>query len=432
MAETKHFNVEAEKELLARIMLDNKIITTLYDDLKPEDFIDQKHQAIYSVMLSLMKSGKVISPVSLSDYLKEPGILVSSLLEIQGMAAATSDYETYAGIIKEHSNKRKLLSLLRHTAKDLEEQEYKDVITNLSTNLYKASESHYKEDVQTDEEVMGKALDFIEKAIESNGESVGMKTNLRSLDKALKGFHKGDLMLIAARPSMGKTMFMLTLAEKLSLQNNVCLFELEMSSEKLSLRRLAAMANIPLNKLYAPQDLREIEMQILMRNINLLESRNRIFTDTTTNISLPHLRNKIQYLKATKGLDVVFIDHIGLMKQNSKLSSRNEGIGEITQGLKAIAKDFNICVIALSQLSRAVESRVDKRPMLSDLRDSGSLEQDADQVIFLYRDLYYNGDRDSSPPDNEPIEVIIAKNRDGAAGSFTLKARLAYQSISDY
>lgn len=431
MAENqKYFNIAAEKELLSRIFREPNLILSLSDNLYPTDFYDSSNQVIYSAMISTMREGKAISPVSLSEKLRD--IPISFLVEISGLAAATSDYTTYRDIVKEHSNKRRLLKLLRTAAKDLDNKSHEEVLLQLNASLYKSRQQHIKLDIQSDAEIMEETLDSIEVAIKTNNESNGMRVGIRSIDTALKGFKKEDLILIAARPSMGKTLLMLTLAEKLAIKYKIAIFSLEMSTTSLSYRRLAAMSTIPMNRIYDPRSLSDAEMKVLMDNISYIANKDRMIIDATPRISIEQLRVKIQYIKSSRGLDAIMIDHIGLMSLSKGTTDRNNGIGEITGQLKAIAKEFDIAVICLSQLNRSVESRADKRPMLSDLRDSGSLEQDSDVVLMLYRDGYYSRDKDDDIPDSEPLEIIVAKQRNGPVGTFTLKARLAYQSLTDY
>lgn len=431
MAENqKYFNIAAEKELLSRIFREPNLILSLSDNLYPTDFYDSSNQVIYSAMISTMREGKAISPVSLSEKLRD--IPISFLVEISGLAAATSDYTTYRDIVKEHSNKRRLLKLLRTAAKDLDNKSHEEVLLQLNASLYKSRQQHIKLDIQSDAEIMEETLDSIEVAIKTNNESNGMRVGIRSIDTALKGFKKEDLILIAARPSMGKTLLMLTLAEKLAIKYKIAIFSLEMSTTSLSYRRLAAMSTIPMNRIYDPRSLSDAEMKVLMDNISYIANKDRMIIDATPRISIEQLRVKIQYIKSSRGLDAIMIDHIGLMSLSKGTTDRNNGIGGITGQLKAIAKEFDIAVICLSQLNRSVESRADKRPMLSDLRDSGSLEQDSDVVLMLYRDGYYSRDKDDDIPDSEPLEIIVAKQRNGPVGTFTLKARLAYQSLTDY
>lgn len=424
-------STESEIEVLSRIMKENKLIHIATEELCSKDFFNIKNQLIFEKMILSSKVNQAISPVTIFEALKDVGISLSYLMEIEGAAASTKDLKSYIGIVKENSNKRKIANILEESITQLSKQSYEEVSQEIMSKLYQVNENRSNESFLDDTEVMGRALDFIEKAQKSNGESVGMKTGWKGLDAALKGFHKGDLVLIGGRPSMGKTILMLQVSRQLSEKYSIGIMELEMTHEKLALRRLAAESYIPLNRIYQAQDLNQSEFNILIDNINKFAARNRIFTDTTPRMSLDQIRKKLHYLKSTRNIDILFIDHIGLIRMDKKYSSRNEGIGEITSELKSLAKEFDICIVALSQLSRAVESRVDKRPMLADLRDSGSLEQDSDVVLFLYREGYYSSDKDNLP-DIEPLEVIIAKNRDGATGTIDMTVSLGKQRIGEF
>ena len=426
-----HVSTLSELEVLSRIFKDNKLIHKATEDISSKDFFNLKNQTIFEQMILHSKKDKAISPVTIFESLKGSEITLSYLMEIEGVAASTKDLKSYIDIVKENSNKRKMVSILENSLNQLSKQTYEDVSHEIMNNLYQASEKNSKGNFLDDTEVMGLALDFLEKAQKSNGESVGMRTGWKGLDKALKGFHKGDLVLIGGRPSMGKTILMLQLSRQLSDKYSVGIMELEMTHEKLALRRLAAESYIPLNRIYQAHELNQGEFDILIDNINKFASRNRIFTDTTPRMTLDQIRNKVRYLKSTKDIDILFVDHVGLIRMDKRYANRNDGIGEITSELKSLAKEFDICIVALSQLSRAVEARADKRPMLSDLRDSGSLEQDADVVIFLYRDGYYTSDKDSLP-DLEPLEIIIAKNRDGMTGTIDMTVSLSKQRIGEF
>ncbi|MBW8383530.1 MAG: hypothetical protein K0M69_13540, partial [Youngiibacter sp.] len=332
MTKQKYCNTEAEIELLSRIMMDNKILLQLHDELTPSDFYDPKNQAIYSAMMKLMQADKSISAISLHDILKVPDFPLSLFTEISGVAASTSDFSTYSQIVREHSKKRQLIQLLRNAAKDLETQPHEEVLLNLNTSLYKASGKHKKNDIITDAVLMEKTLNAIEKTIKGHSCS-SMKTGLIAIDKPLKNFNKGQLMIIAARPAMGKSALAANLAERWAIKNKVAMISLEMNAEQISYRRLAALSSIPLSKLYAPSEMTEAEIQVLMRNINLLETRNNIYTIDTPYMTLEQLRNKIIFLKETKGVDIVIIDHLQLMQLSKRATSRNDGLGEISAGL---------------------------------------------------------------------------------------------------
>jgi replicative DNA helicase len=226
---------------------------------------------------------------------------------------------------------------------------------------------------------------------------------------------------------MGKTVFSLNLADKLTSKYKVLFFELEMTDLKLGMRELAAKSYMPLNKLYEPHKLTEAEYDSIIKAVSRIEEKGNLTIDDKARASLDHIRNQVRYKKTSEGVDLVIVDHVGLIKMSKGFSNRNDWLGEVSSSLKAIAKEFDVCVIALSQLSREVEKRRDKRPELADLRESGNLEQDADCVMFLYREGYYK----KTNQDNEPLEVIIAKNRDGRTGKIPMAINLKKQLVTE-
>lgn len=425
---TNYTNNGAELEVLSRIMRDNKMIFKAIEDISPEDFFNTKNKLIFSGMKECSKNNQDISPITLFDSLKGSEISLPYLLEINNTAAATKDIQTYIDIVKENSRKRQYVSIFKNSVSKLSESTFDEVSHETMAKLYQVNEKSQTSTFIDSGQLMGKVLDFIEEGQKSNGESIGMKTGWKSIDMPLKGFHKGDIVLIGARPSMGKTAFALNLAEKLSEKYKILFFELEMTDVKLGLRRIAAKSYIPLNRLYEPNTLTDDEYRKMIQVASQIEQKGNMIIDTTPRISLDQLRSRIHFIKSTKGVDLVILDHVGLMKMDKGYSSRNEWLGDTVAGLKALAKEFDVCIVILSQLSRGVEARTDKRPMLSDLRDSGSLEQDADVVLFLYREGYYHKE---DSPGVEPLEVILAKNRDGMTGTINMTINLQKQLISE-
>lgn len=421
-------NNGAELEVLSRIMRDNKMIFKAIEDISPEDFFNTKNKLIFTSMKERSKNNQGISPITLFDSLKGSEITLPYLLEINNTAAATKDIQTYVDIVKENSRKRQYVSILRNSISKLSESTFDEISHETMAKLYQVNEKSQTSTFIDSGQLMGKVLDFIQEGQKSNGESIGMKTGWKSIDMPLKGFHKGDIVLIGARPSMGKTAFALNLAEKLSEKYKILFFELEMTDVKLGLRRIAAKSYIPLNRLYEPNTLTDDEYKKMIQVVSQIEQKGNMIIDTTPRISLDQLRSRIHFIKNTQGVDLIILDHVGLMKMDKGYSSRNEWLGDTVAGLKALAKEFDVCMVILSQLSRGVEARTDKRPMLSDLRDSGSLEQDADVVLFLYRDGYYNKE---NLPDIQPLEVILAKNRDGMTGTINMGISLQRQLISE-
>lgn len=423
----KDFSNIAESEVLGRIIRDPELIFKVSDRIKSEDFHGSKNKLLFEAMMACSKEGKPIEIGILMRFLEGTGIKISDLIEISHGVASSADISHYADILIETSKKRKLNRALAGAIKKLESESYSDVSQSITQELYKIDEHNKVSNFVDRAQLMEKVLDFIQEGINTKGENVGMKTGWNSLDVALTGFKKGDLVLIGARPSMGKTAFSLNLADKLTTKYKVLFFELEMTDLKLGLRELAAKSYTPLNKLYEPHKLTEVEYESIIKSVAKIEEKDNLMIDDKARATIDHIRNQVRYKKKSGGVDLVIIDHVGLIKMNKAYSSRNDWMGEVSSSLKAIAKEFNVCVIALSQLSRDVERRSNKRPELADLRDSGNLEQDADCVMFLYREGYYK----KTNQDNEPLEVIIAKNRDGRTGKIPMVINLKKQLVTE-
>jgi len=421
-------NIQAEIEILGRIIRNPKTIYMVNDHLRSEDFQNLKNQSIYESMKTCGKLGQPIEVGIIMNHLQKSGVTISDLVQMSGSVASTSDIKHYVDIVKESSKKRKLKGILAMALERADNDSYDDLSNQTIKNLYSVGEDTNIQTHVDRSQLMSKVLDFLEEGIKSGGNSVGMKSGWDAIDKPLKGFNPGDLTLLGARPSMGKTVFSLNLADRLSTNNKVLFFELEMQDYKLGLRELAARSNIPLNRLYEPHNLTDEEFSTVNATIAQITNKGNLVIDDSPRITLDYIRRKIHFLKETQGVDVVFIDHIGLIKMEKGFSSRNDWLGEVSGSLKAMAKEFNVAMIVLSQLSRGIDNRNDKRPILSDLRDSGNLEQDADCVIFLYRDGYYLKDE---KPEIESLEVIIAKNRDGMTGQVNMAISLGKQLVTE-
>lgn len=421
-------NQQAEIEILGRIIRDPQLIYKVSDQISSDDFNGQKNKLIFEAMKACSKVGKPIEPGILLGFLEGTEITLLQLMEISSGVASTSDIRHYSEIVLENSRKRRLSKKLQESITELGCGSYTDISQGILQEIYMIAEVNKLSNYVNRRELMEKVLDFIQEGIDTKGENVGMKTGWKSLDTALTGFKKGDMVIIGARPSMGKTAFALNLADKLSSKHKVLFFELEMTDLKLGLRELAAKSYTPLNKLYEPHTLTEAEHEAIIKAVSRIEEKGNLTIDDKARATLDHIRNQIRYKKISEGVDVVIVDHIGLIKMSKGFANRNDWMGEVSSSLKAIAKEFNVCVIALSQLSRGVESRTGNRPMLSDLRDSGNIEQDADAVLFLYRGGYYSK---TDIPDTEPLEIIIAKNRDGRTGPVNMAINLKKQLVTE-
>ena len=359
----------------------------------------------------------------MSERIRNKGLLdkiggVNYLTSTTRIIPTTSNVKTYADIVKEKSISRQLIS----AANDIINLGYdsstkvEDVLENAEKKIFDISQERTTNDFQPINQVLTETLSMLEKLYEEKSDVTGLTTGFRDLNKKINGLQRSDLLLIAARPAMGKTAFALNLVQNAALKGDasVAVFSLEMSKEQLVQRMVAAQSSVELKKIktgtLAANDWPRITdgMAVL--------SGAKIHIDDTPGIKISELRSKCRKLKIEKGLDLVLIDYLQLMEGEGHNESRQQEIAKISRSLKILAKELDCPVVALSQLSRAPEQRADHRPMLSDLRESGSIEQDADIVMFLYRDEYYN-------PDTERKnigEVIVAKNRHGETGTVEL------------
>ena len=416
-------SVEAEQSVLGSILLDKDAMISVSETLIPEDFYKEAHRVIYECMLKLYNNQSEIDLITLADELRDQGYLddiggIAYITSLSTIVPTTSNIKYYINIVKEKSISRQLIS----AANDIINLGYdsstkvEDVLENAEKKIFDISQERTTNDFQPINQVLTETLSMLEKLYEEKSDVTGLTTGFRDLNKKINGLQRSDLLLIAARPAMGKTAFALNLVQNAALKGDasVAVFSLEMSKEQLVQRMVAAQSSVELKKIktgtLAANDWPRITdgMAVL--------SGAKIHIDDTPGIKISELRSKCRKLKIEKGLDLVLIDYLQLMEGEGHNESRQQEIAKISRSLKILAKELDCPVVALSQLSRAPEQRADHRPMLSDLRESGSIEQDADIVMFLYRDDYYN-------PDTEKKnigEVIVAKNRHGETGTVEL------------
>lgn len=426
-------DIEAEMSLLGAIISKNDSILDVIDFIKPDDFYKDSHKIIYKAMVDMYNKSIGIDPITLGNALGTENLQViggatyiSNLITI---TPSSSNIKNYAKIVKEKSDRRKIIKscedALGQAFNNDNKTDTKEIINSLEEKLlYVGINSESR--ILTDSELMEKTLNMIQVNYQNGGDITGISTGYKGLDYVTNGLIKGDFIILAGRPSMGKTCLALNIANNVPKENNIALFELEMSAEKLGARRLAAKSLINATKLPRGK-LEPEEWTRVVNNSSLIAGKNNIFTDTTAGQTAQDIRAKCKKIKLKHGLDIVIIDHLTLITPVNLKESRVNQISEITRNLKNMAKDLNIAVICLSQLSRAPEQRSDHRPMLSDLRESGSIEQDADLVMFLYRDEYYNKDTDKKGI----LECIIAKQRDGRIGTIELSYQPEYQLITE-
>lgn len=416
-------NIEAEQNVLGILLLSKDSMDIAVEKLNTEDFYSPIHQHIYEGLLNLYNSQTAIDLITASEEMRRLGYLediggVTYLAGLTEKVVTTLNINYYIEIVKNKSILRKIIESSTSTL-DLAYEDKEDVITVMEyaeKGIFEITQDATQKGLVKINKVLSNSFQELQKKSENPESLTGVTTGFVDLDRKLSGLQKSDLILLAARPSMGKTALMVNIAMNAAIEAkaNVAIFSLEMSENQLVQRMMSSISHIDLQKIISG-NLEVDEWTKLLEGINVISDLN-IYIDDTAGISPIELKAKARRLKAQKGLDLIVIDYLQLMETGSKFENRTQQISEISRGLKAIAKELDVPVVALSQLSRAPELRSDKRPILSDLRESGAIEQDADVVLFLYRDDYYNPDSDKK----NIGEVIIAKHRNGPTGMVEL------------
>lgn len=420
-------SLEAEITLLANMLSDSESVDIVLETIHTsEEFYYMQNRLIFEAMLSLSERGSGINRVNLVDHLSTSGMLekaggVEHVLKISDSFISSSNTEDLIKVVHEKYLYRKLYEVAKKAedAALTANGDIKDVLSRTEEQILDIGENSSRGEPEIIKSILKSTSDELLTRYKLKGEISGVTTGFKDLDNMLSGFQKSDLILLAARPSMGKSAIMLNFALAASKAGKkVAIFSLEMSKEQLGMRIYSQSANVDLSSLLKG-DLSAEDWQKLNLATNMV-SKDKLFIDDTSGVTLMELRSKLRRLALKHdGLDLVLIDYLQLMEVGSKSENRTQEIGKISRGLKAIAKDMQIPVIALSQLSRAPELRSDHRPILSDLRESGAIEQDADVVMFLYRDEYYNKDSELKGTG----EIIIAKHRNGETGTVKLVYR---------
>ena len=420
---TPPYDEQAEASVLGAMLLDKSAITTAVEIIHAEDFYYDSHKAIFEGILRLYNKNEPADMITLSDFLKKNGQLeavggYTYLGRLTSGAGAVSNTEAYANIIKEKSTLRALIRAGGEIVEDSysDEDDVSSIIEKAEKSIFDITQDNQRNGLMKMRDVMVDTFDVMQKRSENKGGLTGLTTGFIDLDRKTSGMQKADLVLLAARPSMGKTALMVNIATNAALKAgaSVAMFSLEMSRNQLSQRILSSLSHVDLMKIISG-DLTTEEWSKAIETMTYMNEM-AIYIDDTAGITPLEVKAKCRRLKAEKGLDLVVIDYLQLMEVGGRAESRQQEISAISRQLKGIAKELDVPVIALSQLSRAPEMRADHRPILSDLRESGAIEQDADIVMFLYRDEYYN-------PDTEKQglgELIIAKHRNGPTGTVEL------------
>jgi replicative DNA helicase len=422
-------SIEAEQSVLGALLLDKEAINTAVEHLRSDDFYKEANREIYEAVLVLNNRNEPVDLITLSEELKRRDTLesvggISYLANLSSSIATTANTKYYCNIVEEKSILRRLIGSsneIMGLAYDNSES-VNVIIEKAEKNIFDITQGANKKSFFPISEVLLTSFAQIEERAANKGQLTGITTGYADLDLKLSGLQKSDLVLLAARPSMGKTALGVNIATNASLKGKgkVALFSLEMSKEQLVQRIISGTAHVDLQKIISGNLIDDEWIQVVNAMAPL--SKMDIFIDDTAGISMMEMKAKCRRLKIEKGLDLIVIDYLQLMQMEGKTENRQQEISSISRGLKALAKEMECPVLALSQLSRAPELRSDHRPILSDLRESGAIEQDADVVMFLYRDEYY----DKESEQKNIAELIIAKHRNGPTGQIELVFKQEY------
>ena len=416
-------SAEAEQSVIGSMIMDKDAIVAASETLTGEDFYQQRYGVIYDAMIELYSEGKPVDLITLQNKLKEKDVPpeLCSLEFIRDLITSvptSANVRYYANIVKEKSTLRQLIKVTEGITNEcyLDKEKVETILEDTEKKVFSILQKRNSGDFVNIKDIVFQSLESIEAAAKNKGNVTGIATGFYDLDYKTAGLQPSDLILIAARPSMGKTAFVLNIAEHVALKDNIttAVFSLEMSKDQL-VKRIMSMHSKVDSQSIRSGDLNDQEWLKIVESARTIGNSNLIIDDTSS-ISVSEIRSKCRKYKLEHNLGLVIIDYLQLMSGNKKSESRQQEISEISRSLKGLAREINTPVIALSQLSRAVEQRPDKRPMLSDLRDSGAIEQDADVVMFIYRDEYYNHDSEEAGVS----EIIIGKQRNGPTGTIKL------------
>lgn len=418
-------NLDVEASLLGSLLIDTDGLIKIADMLVPEDFFEERHRMIYAAMKALHDKRSPVDILTLSEQLKGAGQLevvggASYLTELTNYVPTAAHLEQYAQIVADKAIRRRLIAASQDIANigANESKSLQELIEEAETRLFEVSQRHVRQDVTSLESILGESFDRLDDLHRNKGGIRGIPTGIKDLDKMLAGLQRSDLVIVAARPSMGKTALMLNMSLNIATkanQGSVLYFSLEMSKEQLVDRLLAAEASVDAWKLRTGEGLTDADFEKLSAAMGELAEA-PIFIDDTSGITVSDLRTKARRLHHTAPLAAIFVDYLQLMSGGSRFASianRVQEISEISRNLKILARELNVPVVAASQLSRLVENRSPQIPQLADLRESGSIEQDADIVAFLYREDYYNPESDRK----NITDILIKKHRNGPVGN---------------
>lgn len=416
-------SAEAEQSVIGSMIMDRDAIITASEILNADDFYQHQYGVLYDAMIELFQEGKPVDLITLQSKLKEKEVppelcsleFISDLIR---SVPTSANVKYYATIVSEKALLRRLIKVTEGITNMcyLDKEKVEAVLEQTEKEVFSIVQNRSSGDFVSIKDIVIKSLDSIEAASKNKGSVTGIATGFYDLDYKMAGLQPSDLILIAARPSMGKTAFVLNIAEYVAVRNKIttAIFSLEMSKNQLVNRILSMNSKVD-SQAIRSGELNDEDWAKLMESARTV-GESGLIIDDTPGISITELRSKCRKFKLEHNLGLIIIDYLQLMSGGKKSESRQQEISEISRSLKALAREVNCPVIALSQLSRAVEQRPDKRPMLSDLRESGAIEQDADVVMFIYRDDYYNHDSEEAGIS----EIIIGKQRNGPTGTVKL------------
>lgn len=425
---------ESERSVLGSMLRSNEAALLAFESLSDEDFFDPANREVFSAMRALSQAGRAIDLVTLDAELTRRGRLeavggAQYLIELMRAVPSAANVHAYIRIVDEKSTLRKLIAAAQEILKESyrAERETREILESAEKAIYDITMRKGGEQLQPIQPVLLATFEKIEELVKNHGRIEGVETGYHELDDLLTGLHGGELILIAARPSMGKTSFGMNIVENAAIRcgKKAAVFSLEMPAEQLAMRMLCTEAKVDMQRVRRGQISDEEWGKLSGAMIDIGPSG--MFVDAAAGITVSQMRSKARRLQLEKGLDLIMIDYIQLMTTSGGFASRQEEVSAISRSLKSLATELNVPVIALSQLSRAPTGRANHRPILSDIRESGAIEQDADVVMFLHREDYYDPDT----AEKNIAEVIVAKQRNGALGTVKLGWKGEYTWFMD-
>ena len=425
---------DAEKSVLGAMLKSPEAVMLAQETLKEDDFYDPINRELFSAMLQVASLSRPVDPVTISEELNRRGRLeaiggMSYLVELVRVVPATSNVSAYISIVEDKSTLRHLIQAGEKIAQTCyaEQKETSEILAEAEKAIYDITMRKGGQQLEPIQPLLLRTFELIEQLYKNKGRIEGVPSGYRDLDDMTTGFHGGELILIAARPSMGKTSFGMNIIENAAIRANkkAAVFSLEMPAEQLVLRMLCTEAKVDMQQVRRGQ-LEDDDWLKLSESLTVIAGK-KIFIDASAGLTVPEMRSKARRLQMEHGLDVIMIDYLQLMTASGRFGSRQEEIASISRSLKALATELGVPVLALSQLSRAPTGRSNHRPVLSDIRDSGAIEQDADVVMFIHREDYY----DPKPENKGKAEIIIAKQRNGSLGTVELGFKGEYTWFMD-